>query len=175
MVRIVARDQHALAELYDLFSPMIFGLALRVLDNPTLAEEVLQDTFLKIWNQASDWKPERGKLVSWVMTITRYTAIDRFRQEQRRSPDGTLNIDDVFHLADTSLDLNHEQWANEHILKWLIVQLPPDQWQAIEMSFFKGFSHIEIADHLREPLGTIKSRIRQGLQTLKGLWLQSVE
>jgi RNA polymerase sigma-70 factor (ECF subfamily) len=175
MTRIVARDQKALAELYDLFSPMVFGLALRVLNNAALAEEVLQDTFLKVWNQASDWDAERGKLVSWLLTIARYTAIDRLRQELRRNPDNLLNVDEIFHLADEGVGFRHEQWANEHVLRTLIVQLPPDQLQAIELAFFRGMSHNEIAEHLRQPLGTVKSRIRQGLQTLKGLWLQSVE
>jgi len=175
MQRIVARDQKALAEMYDLFGAMVYGMALRVLGSSALAEEVAQDTFLKVWNQAAEWDAGRGKIVTWLLTITRYTAIDHLRKELRRNADSTVDIETVFNVLSQSSLVEGDQWANAQVLKKLIAQLSAEQIQAIEMAFFKGMSHSEIAEQLQIPLGTIKSRIRQGLQTLKKLWLDSVE
>src|SRR4051812_17064421 len=82
--RLINHDQTALSELYQQFGGLVYSIALRVLQNTTLAEEVTQDAFLKVWNQPESWDPARGKFVSWLLTITRYTAIDRLRKEQRR-------------------------------------------------------------------------------------------
>src|SRR3982751_1885749 len=82
--RLIARDQSALSELYQQFGGLVYSIALRVVQNSNMAEEVAQDTFLKVWHQPTSWDPDRGKFVSWLLTITRYTAIDRLRKEQRR-------------------------------------------------------------------------------------------
>src|SRR3982751_3860947 len=82
--RLIARDQSALSELYQQFGGLVYSIALRVVQNSSIAEEVAQDTFLKVWNQPTSWDPSRGKFVSWLLTITRYTAIDRLRLERRR-------------------------------------------------------------------------------------------
>ncbi len=172
MHRIVSRDQTALADLYDLLSPMVYGMAMRVLNNPVLAEEVTQDTFMKVWRQAEIWDPQRGKLITWVLTITRYTAIDRLQREKRQSPEQTLNIEDMLSQVGRPGVVDQSRWYDQQILQSLIAQLPAEQIQAIELAFFKGMTHQEIADELRQPLGTIKSRIRQGLLTLRRLWQQ---
>ena len=172
MQRIHAQDQTALSELYDQYAGLVYGMAMRVLQNRTLAEEASQDTFMKIWKQAGNWNPEKGKLVSWLLTLARYTAIDRLRKETRQSPWTAIGFDDLVNLIGKSGVVNQSIWYDAQVLKDLMAQLPEEQIEAIELAFFKGMSHSEIARHLNMPLGTIKSRIRIGLQTLKGLWIQ---
>ncbi len=173
MRRIVAREQTALAELYDLVSPMVYGMAMRVVNNTTLAEEVTQDTFMKVWRQAERWDPERGKLITWILTIARYTAIDGLQREQRVVPGQMLNLEDMLSLVGRPGVVDQNYWFDNQLLQSLIVQLPREQLECIELSFYKGLSHQEIAEHLAQPLGTIKSRIRQGLLTLRRLWQQA--
>jgi RNA polymerase sigma-70 factor, ECF subfamily len=170
MRRIVAREQNALAELYDLVAPMVYGMAMRVVNNSVLAEEVTQDTFMKVWRQAERWDSERGKLITWILTIARYTAIDRLQREQRQVPSHLLNLEDMLSLVGRPAVVDQNYWFDKQLLQSLIVQLPREQIECIELSFYKGMSHQEISDHLDQPLGTVKSRIRQGLLTLRRLW-----
>ncbi|MCC6612403.1 MAG: sigma-70 family RNA polymerase sigma factor [Anaerolineae bacterium] len=175
MRRICARDQSALAALYDQYAGIVYGITMRVLQNTTLAEEATQDTFMKIWKRAEDWDAERGKLVTWVLTIARYTAIDRLRKEQRQSPWTAIGLDDLLNALSSSGPVDSERFFDAQVLQRLIRQLPDDRIKVIELAFFRGMSHSEIAEFLQEPLGTVKSRIRQGLFDLKALWLQSQE
>lgn len=171
MRRITERDQTALAELYDQFSSRVYGMAWRVLQNQTLAEEATQDTFIKVWQNPQQWKPERGTIAAWLLTIARYTAIDRLRKEKRHSPWTAVNIDEFFSLAGDRGVIDQE-WYDSKALATLITELSDEQLESIELAYFYGMSHSEIADHLDQPLGTIKSRIRDGLQILRGLWLR---
>jgi RNA polymerase sigma-70 factor, ECF subfamily len=174
MQRVVARDQQALTELYDRFAALIYGMALRVLQDPALAEEATQDTFMKVWRQAEEWNPERGKLVSWLLTIARFTAIDRLRKDKRQSP-ASVEMDELLHLASGEGIPEQTALFDDALIQRLLHQLPSEQVEAIECAFFRGMSHTEIAAHLKQPLGTVKSRIRDGLHTLRGLWLQATE
>jgi RNA polymerase sigma-70 factor, ECF subfamily len=161
MRRIIARDQTALSDLYDEFAKLVYGMAMRVLQNTNLAEEATQDAFMKVWQKAQDWNPERGKLVTWLLTIARYTAIDRLRKEQRQSPWTSIDLEDMLNLiGESDTDYIYEI----DILKNLIRKLPKEQIEAVELAYFKGMSHREVAEYLKQPLGTIKSRIRDGLQ-----------
>lgn len=172
--RLNARDQSALADLYQRFGAFVYGLSLRVLDNRELAEEVTQDVFLKVWNQAYRWDSTRGKVVTWLMTITRYTAIDRLRKEQRQAPNTMIPLDDIFELIGQRGSVGQPEQVDAQMLRTLILQLPPEQIEVIELAFYGGMSHSEIAEYLTQPLGTVKSRIRIGLQRLKALWLTSL-
>ena len=173
MQRIAARDQMALAEFYDRFGDLIYGMTLRVLQNQTLAEEAMPDTLMKVWNLAARWEPERSKLVSWLLTLARYTAIDRLRKEQRQSPWTAIGLEDLLNLISQTRGVEQSWWDDRHQIEQLIQRLPPEQVEAIDLAFFRGMTHVEIADHLKQPLGTIKSRIRHGLMMLKELWLQA--
>jgi RNA polymerase sigma-70 factor, ECF subfamily len=174
MQRVVAREQQALTDLYDRFAALVYGMALRVLQDPALAEEATQDTFMKVWHQAAEWDPERGKLVSWLLTIARFTAIDRLRKDKRQAP-ASVEIEEVLNLASTEGIPEQTGMFDDALIRKLMRQLPTDQVEAIECAFFRGMSHTEIAAHLKQPLGTVKSRIRDGLHTLRGLWLQATE
>ncbi len=171
--RIVRRDQQALSELYQLTGHLVFGLALRVMQNRTLAEEVTQDTFLKIWNQAERWDPQRGTVVTWMLTITRYTAIDRLRKEQRLSPWIGIDLEDLSNILGRPGPQDDPAWHDGRLIQDLVEQLPDDQKEVVELAFFGAMSHTEMAEHLQLPLGTVKGRVRRGLQKLRELWLEA--
>lgn len=171
--RIIARDQAAFAELYDEFAGLVYGMSLRVLNNATLAEEATQDTFMKIWDQIERWDSERGSFRTWVLTIARYTAVDRLRKEKRQTPPTSVSVDEMLELIGRSAVVDQTRWETRELLKEHVQKLPKEQIAALELAFFRGMTHTEIASHLDLPLGTVKSRIRHGLMTLKGLWLQN--
>lgn len=121
------------------------------------------------------WQPERGKLIAWLLGITRYTAIDRLRKESRYIDDQAL-LEETH--ADESHDLAHpgsQTWRNGYVIRKLIDNLPVEQAEAVRLAFFQGLTHTQLADHLDLPLGTVKTRIRLGLQKLREMWLQEVE
>jgi RNA polymerase sigma-70 factor, ECF subfamily len=172
MRRIVARDQQAFRALYQEHGKAVYSLAYHVLQNATLAEEVTQDTFLKVWQHKSQWNPEKGKLRNWLLTIGHFTAIDRLRQE-RRQPD--LYPDSIEDMEEESLSTRSETlWQDGAELRFLVRQLPQEQASLIDLAFFRGMSHGDIASVTRIPLGTVKTRLRSGLQRLRELWLESV-
>lgn len=171
--RLVEQDQRALSELYQRFGGLVYSIALRVVQNSTLAEEVTQDTFLKVWHQPESWDPQRGKFTSWLLTIARYTAIDRLRKEQRRPLQNALELDEV-RVGKRGL-MDDDNWLDGRILRSLMQRLPPEQAQVIELAFYQDMSHSEMAEHLGLPLGTIKTRVRLGLQKLKSMWMEAIE
>jgi RNA polymerase sigma-70 factor (ECF subfamily) len=175
MRRLVAQDQTALSELYERYGRLVYSFSLRVLQNTTLAEEATQDTFLKVWNQPQSWNPDLGKLVSWLLTITRYTAIDRLRREKRVAPATTFSLDDrVFDMGERTEDTEPD-WMDGELLRSLMQRLPPEQRELLELAYFQGMTHTELAEALQLPLGTVKTRLRIGLQRLKGFWRLSAE
>ncbi|MBK8024535.1 MAG: sigma-70 family RNA polymerase sigma factor [Chloroflexi bacterium] len=172
--RILKGEEAALSELYVRYGAQVFAIALYVLGEQALAEEATQDTFLKIWHNAGKWDIERGELSTWIKTIARYAAIDVLRREKRQPATVALDLEEMLNLIGISDTPRSGESSEEELLKSLIAQLPSDQVEAIELAFFKGMTHNEIAVHLHQPLGTIKSRIRIGLQVLRGLWLQEM-
>jgi RNA polymerase sigma-70 factor (ECF subfamily) len=169
--KLEGRDQHALAQLYERYGAMVYSLAYRVTGTPALAEETTQDTFMKVWNQASRWDPDKGRFSSWLLTVTRYTAIDRLRQEQRHN---SLPIDKMPEPVSRTGIPHDPRLQDGNLLRELLSQIPPEQALLIEKAFFQGMTHSELADTLNIPLGTIKTRVRLGLQKLRGLWLQAM-
>ena len=170
MQKIAGGDQNALLELYQKYGRAVFSLAYRVLNNSVLAEEVTQDTFLKVWHQSTRWDSERGKLKSWLMTIAQFTAIDRLRQERRQPAVLADALDDS---DETVIFGEQGQWQEGTTLHLLITQLPPEQASLIELAFFYGMSHNDIAVTLHIPLGTVKTRLRSGLKRLREMWMES--
>ncbi len=167
--RIDAADEAALLELHARYASLVYSVAYRVLDDRMAAEEVTQDTFLRLWDKAHTYDSAKGSFVPWLLTIARRLAIDAFRK-QRRDP--------LMHTVLT--DGDREQWerafAGEHsdlrsTLLAVLYELPEDQRQAIELAYFYGMSHSQIAEYLQTPLGTVKSRIRSGMERLREAWL----
>src|SRR5258708_7785862 len=167
--RIAQRDWEALSEFYDATSTPLFSVALRIVHDPGEAEEILQDVFVQIWEKAPSFDGRLGSAFSWALSITRHRAIDRLRSKQRqvRLIEQLVEAGDaetpVAALPDAAT-LDAEQAAQ---LRSALTTLPKDQRQAIELAFFAGLSHPEIAEALEEPLGTIKARIRRGLLKMR--------
>ena len=151
-----------MADLYDRYSGIVYGVALRVLGDTTAAEDVLQEVFLQLWRNPGAFDAERGRLAPWLAVIARNRAIDLLRKRPMEEDIDELPIA-------TSVDL--EETANQRLavekVRSAMQALPPEQRQALEMAFFEGLTHTEIAGKTGEPLGTIKTRIRSALLALR--------
>lgn len=162
-------DRSAFATFYDKYSKLLFSIAFRVLNDVRESEDVLQEVFLQIWNKAGNYDARLGKPSSWAVTLTRNKAIDHIRSSQRR----TKLMEQSAH--ELSFQAGDVETANESIqgkenaqlISSAVADLPVDQRKAIEMAFFSGLTQDEISKVLREPLGTIKARIRRGMLKLK--------
>ena len=172
MKRVAARDQQAFRELYQQYGTSVYSLAYRILQNSALAEEVAQDSFLKVWQRKTQWDPAKGKLKNWLLTITHFTAIDRLRHERRQPNLHPESIEDMEEEVGSRVETF---WQDGTALRMLVLQLPKEQAVLIEMAFFKGMTHTEIAGATQIPLGTVKTRLRNGLQKLRELWLESAK
>ena len=177
--QVAQEDESALAQLYDASGSLVYGLALRILGDAGAAEEVTLDVYLQVWKQANRFDPVRGRVSTWLMTMARSRAIDKLRgKAQELSQTETLDA-----VAETrSENPDPEQSAavaqQQARVRKALNTLSEEQRHAIELAFFNGFSQNEIAMKLNEPLGTIKTRIRNGmlklrelLQPYQGEWL----
>ena len=167
--RIAAQDRDALAEFYDQTAKPLFSLAFRLLNNTAEAEEVIQDVFMLIWTKAGKFDEGRGQAFHWALSLTRNRCIDRLRSRQRRSR-VIVNVESDEEWRRCSESALIEPTLQEHdvqVIQSAVQALPMDQRQAIELAFFGGLSHPEIAESLNEPLGTIKARIRRGMLKLR--------
>lgn len=168
--RIAERDQNAFLALYERYGNLVFSLALRVVRHQVMAEEVTQDVFLKIWQQPTRWNPALGQFSSWLLTITRNAGIDRLRKERRHWSPTPDTADPFAQLGEETAVGENPYWYDGLILARLLQELPPEQRQLIELAFYQGYTHSELAENLRLPLGTVKTRLRTGLQKLRTLW-----
>ena len=163
--------QDALARLYDETSSVLNGLLLRILERPEDAEEVLLDVYMKAWKYAARYSEKRGSVQAWLMIMARNAAIDRIRQ--KRAQPKTLAFEPEATPEPESSEASPEEQTAERErrrrVQIVLRELPPEQREVVELAFFGGLTHTELAEHLREPLGTIKSRIRMGLMRLRGL------
>ena len=168
--RISDGDQSAIAALYDESKSMVYGLACRVLRVPSDAEEVTLDVYLQVWRTALSYDPRRGSVVAWLLTIARSRAIDRLRATA-----GTTSLSDPLNdrREPVAPDLDPEMASlarSERVrIRSALMALSPDQRRAIELAFFRGLTHRELAVHFGVPLGTIKTRIRTGMSKLRDL------
>jgi RNA polymerase sigma-70 factor (ECF subfamily) len=170
MRRISRQDEAALSALYERYGGAVYSLALRVTQLVELAEEVTQDTMLKIWNHPERWDPHKGRLLVWLLTVTRHAAIDRLRGEKRQPDLAGTPVEDMENILGTRALVDDPDWQNGRLLRRLMGDLPAEQSTVIELAFFQGYSHTDIAEKLRLPLGTVKTRVRLGLQKLRTLW-----
>ena len=167
--RLLQRDVRAFEELYDRHSRAVFGLVLRILQQAGTAEEVVQDVFLQLWRNAGRYDEDRGPFVPWLFTLARNRALDTLRlksERQRRREDQTEEMPPVA-CAPPEFERQLDDKRAAEKVRALMASLSPQQKRAIELAYFEGLSHTEIAAALREPLGTVKSWIRNGLLRLK--------
>jgi len=163
--------QEALASLYDETSPMLNGLLRRMLDKPEDAEEVLLDVYLKAWKNAAAYSDQRGSVQAWLVIMARNSAIDRIRQHRAQPRVVGLELESGIDPVspDASPEVQTAAGQRRRRIQNIVAQLPPEQRQAVELAFFSGLTHFELAEKLGEPLGTVKSRIRMGLMRLRTL------
>jgi RNA polymerase sigma-70 factor (ECF subfamily) len=171
MTRIIQRDESALSDLYRLYGNVVYSLALRVTGGAEWAEEVTQDTFFKVWHQSDRWDAQKGKLIVWLLTITRHAAIDYLRREQRKPALAGISLDDLSESLGKNSLVDDPAWQDNRMMLKLLTELPSEQAEAIRLAFYQGLSHSAIAEELQLPLGTVKTRLRLGLQKLKSLWI----
>ena len=162
IARMRAGDQSAMADLYDRYSGVVYGVALRVLANTTAAEDVVQEIFLQLWRNPQAFNAERGRLAPWLAVIARNRAIDHLRKRPAED-----DIDELPISTGVDLESDSAQKLAIDKVRGVLAQLPADQRKALEMAFFEGMTHTEIAGKTGEPLGTIKTRIRTGLLALR--------
>jgi len=166
--RLLQKDVSAFEQLYDRHSRSVYGLLLRILQQTGTAEEVVQDVFLQLWRNAGQYDESRGPFVPWLLTLARNRALDTLRlksERQRRREDQTEEMPPVFAAPEYEKQLDEKRRGEK--VRALMGSLNPQQKKAIELAYFEGLSHTEIAAALKEPLGTVKSWIRNGLLRLK--------
>jgi RNA polymerase sigma-70 factor (ECF subfamily) len=169
LIAIQARDDAALGELYDRYGRLALGVAYRILGERGVAEDVVQEAFLNVWRKASGYQPGRGSVRTWLLTIVHNLAIDRRRGRHRREMtdvqidevEYSLGTDDEELFSTVSGAIEAEQVRNA------LADLPPEQRLPIVLAYFGGLTHQEIAEQTGTPLGTVKSRMRLGLQKLR--------
>ena len=168
LARTAMKDQQAFAELYRIAAPHLFAVALRILREAAAAEEVLQESFVNVWHHAASYVAAKSQPLTWLTSIVRNRCLDQLR---RREVD-TVTMDDeeegltIAAQGPTPLELLLAG-ADALAVKECIDALEPAQKQAIALAFFQGLSHSELARHMREPLGTVKSWVRRGLERLR--------
>lgn len=168
--RIAGGDAAAFAAFYDRHSSLLFSIATHVLRDDREAEDILQEAMVSLWERAGSYNQSLGRPMSWAITLTRNRAIDRLRALKRRQHGATQPIDELETvLADPAASASDNAMSQESagLVRAALVDLPSEQRQAIELAFFRGLSHFEIAEKLRVPLGTIKARIRRGMLFLR--------
>ncbi len=172
LARVGQGDRSGFELLYDRFSGVLYCAALQILSDRREAEDVLQDVFLQIWDKAKLYDSARGKPLTWAMTLTRNKAIDRLRSIQRRfrlkdQVEKESQLNGQIAVRDSADEVDAIE--KSHIIHSAVLQLSREQRQAIELAFFSGLTQNEIAHELRQPLGTVKARIRRGMLKLKEL------
>ena len=169
MQGLLRRDVSAFEEIYERHSRIVYSLVVRILRHGSTAEEVVQDVFLQLWRNSSQYHAHRGPFIPWLLTLARNRALDQLRlkgERQRRREDQTEELPQVTTAAPEYERALDEKRRAERV-RSLMSSLPAAQKKAIELAYFEGLSHSEIAAALNEPLGTVKSLIRNGLLRLK--------
>jgi RNA polymerase sigma-70 factor, ECF subfamily len=168
--RILHKDTGALSELYDKYARLVFSLASSVLGDTVLAEEVVQDVFMTIWTKAASFSSDKGSFATWISRVTRNRAIDELRRSNARLDGRSLVWDEVFLERTGELSLEPALISRQQTDRLVdaLKQLPVDQRRVLELAYFQGLSQQHIAEVLNEPLGTVKTRLRLGLQKLRG-------
>ena len=159
------REKIAAEALYDMYSASLFGVIVRIVNDEALAEDILQDTFVKIWNSFSSYSMEKGRLFTWMVNIARNLAIDKIRSKDFKNQTKNQELENNV----TFIDEQRNTVYKPELLgvKDLVEQLKPEQKSILDLVYFKGYTHVEAADELGVPLGTIKTRLRMAITQLR--------
>ena len=170
LLKVARGDTGALKPLYERYGGRAFAICLRILHDRAEAEEVLQETFMEVWRRAREYDPRRGGLESWIATIARTRSIDHLRSQrtvnrvtQHARPSGTMSA------APAPPDQSAAEAEDRERVSAALKTLPPEQRTVLELAFFEGLSHSEIASRTGDPLGTVKTRVRLGMEKIAAL------
>jgi len=168
LLRAVQRgDQQAFAALYDRYAGVAYGLAYRITNDGASAEDAVQEAFVSTWKQAPRFDPDRGQVRSWLLTIVHHRAIDTVRRRSSRNEHALPEGPEEF-IATRGRPEELAEWTLEaEAVREALRLVPDDQRQTIELAYFGGLTHVEIAERMRVPLGTVKSRLRIGLEKMR--------
>ena len=170
--RVVQRDSAALEQLYDRYVRQCFGLAVRIVGDTALAEEIVQEIFLKLWTQPDSYTQSRGRFISWLLSLVHHRSIDELRRRSRTEVplDGVASGPLDFQ-ADPAPEPGEQAALTElrQAVRAMLERLPSNQREPIELAFFRGLTHTQIAERLGQPLGTIKTRIRLGMTAMRDM------
>jgi RNA polymerase sigma-70 factor, ECF subfamily len=162
-----ARDEKGLRILYDHYAAALYGVIFRVVNDKETAEDVLQETFVKIWNNTASYDASKGRLYTWLLNIARNTAIDKTRSKGFRQEGQVRSIEDFVYTVEKQ---HNSATAVDHIgLRKVVDTLKPEQRQLIDLLYFGGFTQSEAAEQLGIPLGTVKTRVKAAMAKLRDL------
>lgn len=176
MAAIAAGEEVALERLYERYGRLAYALAYRLLHDSLAAEDIVQEAFLAVWRKAATYQPQHGSVYSWLQAIVHHRAIDRLRSASTRDRSYTpLEPGIELQTMRAEPDACDQVWQGEQrrLVLAVLAQIPPEQRQVIDMAYFGGYTHAEIAELLQLPLGTVKGRIRLGLHKMKLLLEES--
>jgi RNA polymerase sigma-70 factor, ECF subfamily len=166
---IVRRDERALSTLYDRYSRLAFSLAVRIVGDRALAEEITADSFVSVWRASGSFVEERGRFVTWLMSVVRHRAIDELRRLKARPEGSAVELNEALRTVahpDTLDDLDDVR-RQRAVIRSALAGLPAPQREALELAYFGGLTQQEIAEKTATPLGTVKTRMRLGLMKMR--------
>lgn len=160
-------DKQVMAIIYDQYAPALYGVVLRIVQSEAIAEDVIQDAFVKIWKNGKTYNSSKGTLFTWMLNITRNTAIDKIRSKGFRKSEKIQTLDHhVYNQASKDLGINPDEIG----VKELLNNLEDKYKEIIHLIYFNGFTQKEVSEHLNIPLGTVKTRLRIALRELRNLF-----
>ena len=173
LIKLIAQArQDAINELYERYKRLVFSVAFAIVGDHNVAEEITLDVFVQVWQKAGSYRPELAKVSTWMIAITRNHAIDMLRWQRSRPEANNVYLEDIS-VQDGPLIHNLEEQIESTIekekVRKAVAQLPEEQREALALAYFKGYTQFQIAEALKQPLGTIKTRIRLGMQKLRKL------
>ena len=167
IARLKARDAAAISELYDLYSKALYNVVFRIVKTPEVAEDILQESFVKIWLNIDSYDAGKGTLFTWMLNISRNLSIDYIRSSHHTHQVRSVSTEEgISFFADHSSSTQPDYIG----IKELVLTLNPDQLQAVNMLYFNGYTHTEAAEELNIPLGTLKTRVRTALKILRNFF-----
>ena len=168
VLRLQSRDPHAMGDLYDRYGRIMYSLIFRIVRNTSVAEDLVQETFLRVWNRVHGFDPEKGALSPWVLAVARNRAIDYLRSVDGRMAQNAFELEKMEHpVVFADFDSGILNMDRVRILKEAFQKLTPNQRIALELAYYEGLSQTEMAERMKQPLGTIKTWVRSALKILR--------
>jgi RNA polymerase sigma factor (sigma-70 family) len=162
------KERRGAEALYDMYSSSLYGVIYRILENDEIAQDLLQETFVKIWNSISSFDDKKGRLFTWMVNIARNLSIDKLRSKDYRNNSKNQDIENFVNLIDDQRNTSLDPETLD--IREIVNTLKPDAKAVLDLVYFKGYTHAEASEQLGIPLGTVKTRVRQAISTLRKLF-----